>query len=455
MTSAPGRGLDRDDPEPAGAKTDTCQDALEQTKTELELVNEQLETDLQARRRQERELELLHDLAEKISSARNLETALEAVLDRICEGSEFSIGEAWLPTGEGNQLALGATVSRTEPPEGWDQASQDLRLEPGDGLPGEAWERDGVVWAKDIGEDGTLPRSTPARQAGLRAGVAIPISGEDGVEAVLMFVVDEPRARDRRFVRMVSTIAHSLASWIHRRRLQDRLRERTRELEATNRELKEFAEAAAHDLQEPLRDVVRYVQRIENRLEDDLGEESHQDMTYAVSGAKRLHDLLNDLLRYSEAGDHPAREERTDARAALDAVLERLSSEIDAAGAEVTVGELPELPLGRPELETLLEELIDNALTYNDAETPEIEVSARRTDEAWLITVEDNGVGIPSPYQNTVFDLFERLDRDGPPGAGVGLSLCRRIAERHGGHILLASEPGEGTTVTVRLPDEG
>lgn len=451
----PGRGRD-----PAGKTLDQgpsgtgSPEDLEPTRTELELVTRQLEADIDAHRRNEQELGLLHTLAEEISSARDLEAALEAVLTRICEASGFTLGEAWLPDEEGAALVAQAQICETDPPEGWAQATQTLQLAPGHGLPGEAWQRDEVVWAEDISEDETLPRSRSARDAGLRAGVAIPISGDDQVEAVLMFVVDEPRPRDRRFVRVVSTIAHNLASWVHRRRLQDALRERTRELEDSNRELTRFAYAAAHDLQEPLRDVVRFVQRIEERLGDRLDEDTREDLDYAVDGAKRLHDQLNTLLRYIEAGDSEGVAPCTDAGDVLDAVLDDLAPKLDAADAQVSYDDLPELPLAWKDLATLLEALVDNAITYNDADPPRVEVSARRTPGAWLVTVQDNGVGIPSAYQEKVFDLFERLNRDGPPGAGVGLSLCRRIAERYGGHILLASEPGEGTTVTVRLPDD-
>lgn len=407
-------------------------------------------------RRNEDELRLLHELAGEIDAARDLEAALEAVLERICEEAGFTLGEAWLPNDDGTRLDLRAQVATGPAPEAWLQASEGLSLEPDEGLPGRACAQGQVVWAKDLREDPTLPRSGTAEDAGLRAGVAIPVATEGTVEAVLRFTVDEPRSEDRRFVQMVSTVARTLAAWIHRRRVEEVLQEQIRELESSHRELERFAHAAAHDLQEPLRDIARYVQLVEDRLDDRLDDEEREYMDYAVDGARRLHELLNDLLRYAEAGDHiEGQVDEADGEAALEDVLAKLAEKIEATGAEITAQPLPTLSLSLRELDTLLEELIDNAITYHDGGTPHVEIEASRVGDVWLLTVDDDGPGIEPAYQEQVFELFERLDRKGPPGAGVGLALCRRIVERHGGRLLLASQPGEGTTVAARLPIDG
>lgn len=400
-----------------------------------------------------RELGLLHELTDALHGSRSLQSGLEHVLQCICEGTGWTLGEVWLPTNGNDVLRLAADwIHPGLDSTSWDEASRDLELGPGDGLPGRAFARRETLWIDDLRSDSTLPRAETAGRSGLHAGVAIPIHDDQGAVGVLMFTLDEPRSMDRRFVRLVSTVAAQLASALRRRRAEQRLRERTRELERANRELERFVSTAAHDLQEPLRDVARYVQRIQQRLDGDVDETTAEDMTYVVDGAKRLHELLTEMLRYAEAGDHTnPQQHAADVDAALDEVLDDLSESIEATGAQVTRKALGPIPLGERELRQLLHALVKNAVTYHDG-APNVHVEMRTTEEAVVLTVEDDGPGIDPAYHEQAFELFERLDRKRASGAGVGLALCRRIVERHDGQILLASAPGQGTTVAVRLP---
>ncbi|WP_226482579.1 PAS domain S-box protein [Natrinema amylolyticum] len=230
-------------------------------------------------------------------------------------------------------------------------------------------------------------------------------------------------------------------------------REYRRRLEESNERLEQFAYAASHDLQEPLRMVTSYLQLIEKRYGDAFDEDGEEFLAYAVDGAERMRAMIDGLLEYSrvEARGNPF--EPTDLNALLEEVLEDLQLRIDETDAEITTTELPRVEGDASQLRQVLQNLVNNAITYSGDEPPRVHVGARRRDGEWVISVRDEGIGIDPADQERVFSIFDRLhSRTEYDGTGIGLALCERIVERHGGDIWVDSDPGEGATFSFTLP---
>ncbi len=230
-------------------------------------------------------------------------------------------------------------------------------------------------------------------------------------------------------------------------------REYERKLEQSNERLEQFAYAASHDLQEPLRMITSYLTLLEQRYGDSFDEDGEEFLEYAVDGAERMQAMIDGLLEYSRVETRGDPFEPTDLNAVLEDVLADLQVRIEETDAEITVGDLPRLEADASQLRQVFQNLLENALTYSGDEPPRVRVDAERRGDEWEIAVRDEGIGIGPDDQDRIFEVFERLHgREEYEGAGIGLALCERIVERHGGEIAIDSEPGEGTTVSVVLP---
>ncbi|MER6949700.1 ATP-binding protein [Nonomuraea sp. NPDC000554] len=233
--------------------------------------------------------------------------------------------------------------------------------------------------------------------------------------------------------------------------------EQAEELRRSNSELEQFAYVASHDLQEPLRKVASFTQMLEQRYGDQLDERARQYIFYAVDGAKRMQLLINDLLDFSRVGRITGAREPTDTGEALAAALENLSATVEDTGTTVTSGELPRVVGNRLQLTQLFQNLVENAVKFRSEEPPRVRVEARRAGEMWEFSCSDNGIGVEAKYADRIFLIFQRLHpRDVYPGTGIGLALCRKIVEHHGGQLWLDGDAeGPGATFRWTLPATG
>jgi signal transduction histidine kinase len=225
------------------------------------------------------------------------------------------------------------------------------------------------------------------------------------------------------------------------------LQRKSEELARSNAELEQFAYVASHDLQEPLRMVASYTQLLARRYRGRLDTEADEFIGFAVDGATRMQTLIRDLLSYSRVTTQGRALQPTESSSVCSAACQNLQHAIQESDALVTVGTLPTVRADEMQLTQVFQNLIGNALKYRTDRRPEIRIAAQPLKNAWRFAIQDNGIGIEPQYFERIFQMFQRLHtREEYPGTGIGLAICRRIVERHGGQIWVESQHKEGST---------
>ncbi|MHC4697720.1 MAG: PAS domain S-box protein [Planctomycetota bacterium] len=289
------------------------------------------------------------------------------------------------------------------------------------------------------GQEGLLARDTERR--GRRVYRETVGRRRDGTQFPMELAISEVRQPGRPvFTAIVRDITE-------RKEAEERLARTLAELERSNEELQQFANVASHDLQEPLRMVASYTQLLEKRYKDKLDGDASEFIQFAVDGATRMQRLIDDLLTYSRVGARPRAFEPADCTSVLDHAIADLRVSIDENEATIAHDGLPTVMGDPQQLRQLFQNLIGNAIKFRSAETPHIRIAAERNRSGWIFSVRDNGIGIDPRYKDRILVIFQRLhSTDEYPGTGIGLAICKRIVERHGGRIWMESEVGKGTT---------
>ncbi|MEA2554111.1 MAG: hypothetical protein QOJ65_2287, partial [Fimbriimonadaceae bacterium] len=230
-----------------------------------------------------------------------------------------------------------------------------------------------------------------------------------------------------------------------------RVNERTIELERSNAELQQFAYVASHDLQEPLRMIASYLELLVKEFDPLLNAEGRQYIGYAVDGAHRMKLLINDLLDYSRLGSNLS-VKGTDCESILEIALHNLEVSISESQAVITHDPLPRIIADETQLVRLFQNLINNAIKFRGKDPPRIHISSEQSGEDWQFSFRDNGIGVDPKHAKRIFVIFQRLhNRDKYSGTGIGLAVCKKIVEFHGGTIWIEKNPEIGSTITFTL----
>jgi PAS domain S-box-containing protein len=240
-----------------------------------------------------------------------------------------------------------------------------------------------------------------------------------------------------------------------RKRTEEDLLHASRELERSNRDLESFAYIASHDLQEPLRTITGFLQLLEQKIGNQFDDKTRQYIEYAVDGSKRMHQMITDLLSYSRVSMQAFSPKLIHFNETLSVVLSLMKKNIEDSGASIAIQELPSVRADASQLQQVFQNLIGNAIKFRSERPLEIHVSARQEQRFWVFYVKDNGIGLDVKQGDKIFQIFQRLhSRQKYPGSGIGLSICKKIIERHGGAIWVESVPGAGSTFYFTLPSD-
>ncbi|MEN6383734.1 MAG: PocR ligand-binding domain-containing protein [Phycisphaerales bacterium] len=242
----------------------------------------------------------------------------------------------------------------------------------------------------------------------------------------------------------------------YRRNLEEKVVQRTQELARSNKDLEQFAYVASHDLQEPLRAVAGFVELLKMQLGSSLSDKNLKYMNFVVDGVIRMQALIHGLLEYSRIGTRFNQSQPVDTKKAINHAMAYLERAIQESRAEIIIGDLPTVCMDELLFVQLFQNLIGNAIKFKTAQKPQIHIDAEKLDGFWKFWVKDNGIGLEQEYAERIFLIFQRLHtRDKYPGTGIGLSICKKIVERHGGKIWVESQPGQGSTFYFTIPEIG
>jgi signal transduction histidine kinase len=280
-----------------------------------------------------------------------------------------------------------------------------------------------------------------------------PVLGANGRHLGIMIQVTETTPF---FLQSTGMNQALLISSVRQHELTEEAERLNEELQRANDDLKQFAFAASHDLQEPLRMITSYSQLLVKGYRGQLDGEAEVCVDFITKGARQMRTLLADLLSYTEVGaERGEADESIDLNTIFEKVKQNLNWAIEESGAIGTSGSLPTVHGHDARFVQLFQNLIGNAIKYRGEAPPRIHVSAERRNTEWLFAVVDNGIGIDPQYHETIFGVFKRLHGNAIPGTGIGLAICRRVVERYSGRIWVKSQVGHGSTFYFTLPMSG
>jgi PAS domain S-box-containing protein len=263
----------------------------------------------------------------------------------------------------------------------------------------------------------------------------------------------QPFSETQLMTEILNIFAARAAAEIERQQSEIELQRQKQDLARSNDELQQFAYVASHDLQEPLRMITSYLDLLERRYKGQLDAKADMFIGYAVDGASRMQILINDLLNYSRVGRQERNFEAVDCDPIYAQVLANLQVAISTNKAIVSADPLPRVYGNSSQLTQLFQNLIGNAIKFRSQEPPQIEINVRSIEGWWLFSVRDNGIGIENEYLDRIFVIFQRLHgKTEYPGTGIGLAVCKKIVERHGGNLWVESQPDRGSTFYFTLP---
>lgn len=404
------------------------------------------------------QIELLNHIGEILAAEFSVDALLPAVTDAATNliGAQIGVCFAEDPNFEDRRFRLRCTSRIT-----FDDALALLGDHAGV-LSAELSGKRVIHWPQ-TGEPGAGWLDDIARKLSLRNCIALPVSSRREVMVgVLLFGSCANVAFTARQERVAASLAAQAAIAIDNARLfteseqeKKRLDAARQALQRSNEELRQFAYVASHDLKEPLRTVASFTQLLVSRYRGQGGSEADEFVSYIVNGVERMSSLINDLLQYSQSGVVDTLPTApSSAEAALDQVLLSLAAAIQESGAVVTHDPLPDVWIDTRSLILLFQNLVANAIKYRGQQPLHVHISAESSGGDWIFSVRDNGIGIAPAYHERIFGIFKRLHGKEIPGTGIGLAICHRIVDWHGGRIWVESEAGAGATFRFTLPKE-
>ncbi len=423
--------------------------------------------DITERKQAEQGQSIEYAVTRLLAEAHTVEEAMPVMIRTLCEGLGYAYGARWVHEPKAHILRCTESWCVDDPRVQAFRAMSVQRVETKPEMPGglnrRVWITGEPVWMPDLALETKLQRREGALAAGLHSAFGFPILVGGEFYGVMEFFSRVPRARDARVLEIVQTAGIQLGQFIARlqaeaalRDANDELERQAQELMRSNAELQQFAYVASHDLQEPLRMVSSYTQLLLRRYGDHFDKEAREFMDYVVDGSARMKQLIEDILAYSRVGTRGREFKMVQSETALKKALINLRASIESSSTTVTHDALPAVEADDVQLAQLFQNLIGNALKFTSSGAPRIHVGVAELPQAWEFAVKDNGIGIDPQYFERIFMVFQRLHSKGEySGTGIGLAICKKVVDRHGGRIRVESRLGEGSTFFFTLPRKG
>jgi light-regulated signal transduction histidine kinase (bacteriophytochrome) len=315
--------------------------------------------------------------------------------------------------------------------------------------------REGVRLISEDVQNNHDERAEFVRSMGVQAYACHPLRAGNKTIGTLSFGTKKRKKFTGDELNFMRTVADQVSVAIERSWAERDLMDYSRQLERSNAELQQFAYVASHDLQEPLRMVTAHLALLNRKFGDELSPQAKEYMSTAVAGAERMRQLVNDLLQYSRVDTKGWEFTSVDMNKVSGAVVGDLQVAIHESGADVSIGILPTVLADEIQMKQVITNLVSNAVKFRGPSPPKVNISATEDASNWTFAIKDNGIGIDPCYRNNLFKMFQRLhSRDEYPGNGIGLAICKKIVERHGGRIWVESEKGNGATFFFTIPND-
>jgi len=420
--------------------------------------------DITERKKVEERLGVLYETGKKITSIVSKEELLPWIAEQAAR--LLDADECLYRIREGDYLIRGGGTKKGM------ELMETKRLKIGQSFSGIIVKEKRPLISKDMREDERYKKEhrEVAKRLGLVSFLGVPMCIEGRVVGVLNIMSKKTRKFTEADIELLSAFSdmaaialenmklfEDLGKEIAERKLAEkRLKKTMAQLSSSNKELEQFAYVTSHDLQEPLRMIASYLQLIERRYKDKLDKDGKEFIYYAVDGAKRMKELIIDILSFSRVGTKGKPFQSTDCKDVLEHVLANLNPVIEDSGAKITYNHLPTVMADDSQLVQLFQNLIGNSIKFRSKDSPHIDIKAKPEDSEWIFSVKDNGIGMEKQFHERIFRIFQRLHtKEEFSGTGIGLAICKKIVERHGGRIWVESEPNNGATFFFTIPIKG
>ncbi len=433
----------------------------------------------------ERRLAVQYAVVRLLAEAVSMDDATPALLNVICEHVGWDLGEIWLvDTSTASVRLHGVWHNPAQDFSEFTAVSRITIFHCGQGLPGRVWEHEKPSWIPDVMSDASFPRLAAATAAGLHGAFAFPISSRGEIIGVMTFFSRKVQPQDENLMNMFAALGSQIGDFLARKQAERDLKQYSEELNRSNKDLEMFASIASHDLQDPLHAIGGFAALLERRYKGRLGKKADDIIGYILDSTFRMEQLIKDLLNYSRVTSR----RKPFTRAACDKVLEialmNLKTAIKESGAVITSDPLPTITVDESQLIQLFQNLVGNAIKYRRKnETPRIHIQAKSISDnetkieemtsekiglqskpcnpkstakkKWLFSIQDHGIGIAPEHSKRIFEAFQRLHKhEEYPGTGIGLAICKKIVELHGGSIWVESGVGRGSVFYFTLCDQ-
>lgn len=412
--------------------------------------------------------QLLQTITVSANESKTFEEVAQTCLTSVCLAMGWPVGHVYVLNEKKKELTPTKLwyVENREKFKNFVLVTEQTPFKSGRGLPGRVLANSKPAWIDDVTVDKNFPRAQLANEIGVRAGFAFPVVIEEQTVAVLEFYSPRVEKCEDQLLETMNTVGIQIGRVIERQRsektleghlknLERLVKERTEALELSNASLKDFVAIASHDLQEPLRKVVLFGDRLRDKTED-IDTQALGYIDRMQNATMRMQELINDLLNYSKVTTAAHVVERININEVIKESLFNLESRISETKGTVNVGEIPDFVADPVQILHLFQNLIGNSLKYHREDVaPVINIYSHSSDDGKLqIMVEDNGIGFDEKYSEKIFKPFERLHAKSDfGGTGMGLAICKNIVDRHNGTIDIKSTPNKGTIFTLNFPE--